>query len=262
MKNKALIITDLEGISGICQIDQIMNREVPEYSESLRLLMADVNTAVQAVFDAGADGVYVWDGHGTGYNFPENTLDPRAKRIFESDMMSIIPDVDAVIQIGAHAMAGTMTAFLDHTLSSVKIHNYYYNNEAFGEQEIVAAFTGFFGIPCVAVSGDTAACLEAKRFFPGVRIAIVKTAIERNTAICIPEQDARVMIYTAVKDGYTHRSEISPFILQLPYTITVEYNRADYCDEVCAEKPYVKRLDARTVTATKNDVSGYYGIWL
>ena len=61
MKNKALIITDLEGISGICQIDQIMNREVPEYSESLRLLMADVNTAVQAVFDAGAYGVYVRD---------------------------------------------------------------------------------------------------------------------------------------------------------------------------------------------------------
>ena len=262
MKNGVLVITDLEGISGISRMEQVSDHSAPGYADSLRLLMADVNTAAAAAFDAGAMAVYVWDGHGNGYNFPEGTLDQRAVRIFEKDMMSVIPDVGAMLHIGAHAMAGTMTAFLDHTLSSVKIHNYCYNGKRFGELGIAGAFAGWFGIPCVAVSGDAAACAEAETFFPGVFTAAVKTATERNEAVCLDEQQARALIYDAVKNGIENRDQIRPYRLERPYTVTVEYNRADYCDEVCREKPYVRRLDARTVTATKTDVSGYYGLWL
>ena len=118
---KIFIMTDLEGISGISRKEQVDNSE----RYALERLMADVNAAVRGAFDGGADEVYVEDGHGGGRNFIKELLDPRAVQIGNAGTgVKTMTEVDAMFLIGAHAMSGTLNAFLDHTQSSMTWHDY------------------------------------------------------------------------------------------------------------------------------------------
>ena len=124
---RIFIETDLEGISGVSTIDEIEQRD----PYSFERLMADLNAAVSGAVDAGADEVYVTDGHGGGNNFIADRLDKRARQVNAS--ADDLPGCDAAFIIGAHAMAGTANAFLDHTQSSKTWHNYYINGCRHGE---------------------------------------------------------------------------------------------------------------------------------
>ena len=75
-----LIITDLEGISGVDSME-IMDEESQYYKTATENLMEDTNAAVAGAFAGGADKVTVIDGHRTGFNFVEGMLDPRAEQI-------------------------------------------------------------------------------------------------------------------------------------------------------------------------------------
>ena len=50
---KIYIVTDMEGVSGICNEEQV-KRESPHYGPARHLLCADVNAAIQGAFDGGA----------------------------------------------------------------------------------------------------------------------------------------------------------------------------------------------------------------
>jgi D-amino peptidase len=65
---KIYIHTDLEGITGIDNID-MMSREHARHHEALENLMLDLNAAVDGAFAGGADHVTVLDSHGGGGNF-------------------------------------------------------------------------------------------------------------------------------------------------------------------------------------------------
>ena len=60
-----VIMTDLEGISGVDSIANIMDKGEP-YRYACERLMADTNAAVEGAIKAGAQNVYVIDGHGGG----------------------------------------------------------------------------------------------------------------------------------------------------------------------------------------------------
>ena len=260
-RNAVFIVTDLEGISGVDKMEQIAE-DHPEHQRICEYLMGDTKAAIAGAFDAGAEAVYVLDGHGGGKNFIPGMLDPRAVQIRMDDMPKYIHQVSAAMQIGLHAMAGTWHAFLDHTQSSVSIHNYYFNDMKIGELMQDGVFSGYFDVPCVTVSGDRAACAEAEHFFPGVYTACVKTAEQRNIAECLPLEEARKLIYEAAKKGYENRHRIQPYKLPLPFTVTVEFNRADYCDAVCSRHKDLERLDARTVRSVKTRMESYYDVLL
>ena len=156
---KIFIITDLEGISGIGTHQQVMDTDL----ETRKLLMQDTNAAIRGAFDGGATEVYVEDGHGGGGNFIMELLDPRAIYADEVECKTNAhqKSADAIMMIGAHAMAGTQNAFLDHTQSSIAWHDFTINGRKHGEVGQAAIFAGAFGIPMIMVSGDLAACAEA-----------------------------------------------------------------------------------------------------
>ncbi|MBR4959446.1 MAG: M55 family metallopeptidase [Clostridia bacterium] len=261
-RKSVFICTDLEGISGVDHIDMVMKTEEDGYRRACELLMQDTNAAVAGAFDGGADAVYVLDGHGGGKNFIPGMLDPRAVQVKMDDMPKLMKECGATMQIGLHAMSGTMNAFLDHTQSSVSVHDYYFNDMKIGELMQDGVYSGAFGVPCVTVSGDKAACAEAEHFFPGVYTACVKTAKERNIADCLPPEEGARLIYEAAKAGFMHRAEIKPYVLPTPYTVTIEFNRADYCDDVCRWRKDVERLDARTVRSRKTKTETYWDVLL
>ncbi len=257
------VLTDMEGISGISDISMVMNVGTPEHYKGLKRLMADTNAAVAAAFDAGAEKVYVADGHGGGRNFIEGELDPRAIQVRTKDMPQVIKDVQAVVAIGMHAMAGTMNAFLDHTQWSLGMHHYLYNGQRIGELMQMAAFAGYFDVPIVALTGDRAACAEAKRFLgDGLPTACLKEAKERNVCTCMPSADAERLVYETVKKGVSEYERFSPLKVSLPLEITVEFNRSDYCDDAMRGRSDIERLDAYTLRSVKSEIIDYYSVLL
>ena len=249
------IDTDLEGISGITNITQVMDTEADTYRFSLERLMLDVNAAIAGAFDGGADAVYVNDGHGTGVNFIDEMLDPRAVKTKKMDFAKI----DAVFQVGVHAMAGTLNAFLDHTQSSLAWHDYIVNGRKCGEIAQCAIYAGAYDIPCVMVSGDEAACVEAKQFLGDIEVAVVKYAVGRNTAKSIDLDEALSKIYNAAKNGMSLIGKIKPYKPLMPMEVVLELNRSDYCD-MKMNSPNVERLDARTVRKIVHEINSFHDI--
>lgn len=258
------IMTDLEGISGVDTIDMVLDTESAGHQTALQRLMLDVNAAIAGAIDGGAKKVYIFDGHGRGVNFIKQQLDPRAEQI--ANMRALTPrmrEIDAFMIVGQHAMAGTINGFLDHTQSSATWYNYYINGRKCGELAQVAAFGGIYNIPVVMVSGDEAACVEAKQFFGDVACAVVKYGRGRNQARFVEAEEALKLIHDAALDGMGLAGKIKPFKPLLPVELKLEFCRADFCEEYLGKCPDAERLDARTirrvVTAPKEHADFLFG---
>jgi len=251
---KIYIHTDLEGISGIDNIEMIAN-DHQRHREAVENLMLDLNAAVDGAFAGGADHVTVLDSHGGGGNFILEMLDKRAENDTKPNKKwwgVLDESYDATFFIGAHAMAGTMNAFLDHTQSSLTWFNYSVNKRRMGELGQWAIVAGAFGVPLVMVSGDEAACVEARQFFSPVETAIVKTGVGRNRAKLVDLEEARARIRESARCAIPIIKDAHPFVPTKPMEIILEFTRADYCDGAATHKG-VERLDARTVRKVTDD---------
>ena len=255
---KVAIMTDLEGISGVDRFEQME----PEggYRYACERLMADTNAAVDGAISAGAETVYVVDGHGTGRNFIDELLDPRAKHVSIPDWQELTRagEIGAYLQVGAHAMPGTINGFLDHVQSSVKWYNYYINNIRCGEIVQGALFSGAWGAPTVMVSGDEAACAEARAMLGcQVACAAVKRGVGRNRAECVEISRAEELIRAAAADGVRRAGEMKPFTLPMPLHLKVEFTRSDYCEDSLKNQPTAWRVDARCLEKTLEKIHSY-----
>lgn len=253
---KIYILTDLEGISGL----YCMPMKDPgdsQYEYSIKRLMSDVNAAIDGAFAGGATSVTVWDGHSRGKNFDLSLLDSRAETDYRDKKKKPVGNLDdsysGAFIIGAHAMAGTLNAFLDHTQDSLRWYNYYLNGEKVGEMVQWAAQLAHFGIPPLMVSGDVSACDEAKRFFNPIECIAVKEGIERNFAKPLfSDEEAYLRIRETAKNAMGLIGRAKPYKVDYPATVKIEYTRSDYCDNA-ARGNNVMRIDARCVTMTINN---------
>ncbi len=165
------IMTDMEGLSGVDQIDQFSPEDEhnPAYQYGREQLTADANAAILGCFDAGATEVRICDGHGFNRNrgFTED-LDPRATKVHVASRNPIRwegldESVHAIAMIGQHAMAGTVNAFLDHTQSSKVICRYFINGEEAGEMSQITLYAGGVGAPLLCMFQATRHCVRKRR---------------------------------------------------------------------------------------------------
>lgn len=243
---KIYIISDLEGISGIDRMEMI-DRTGPEFKSAVERLMIDVNAAVDGAIKGGANYVKVLDGHGGGNNFDLSLLDVRAELDKRENGVTVLDETyDGIFAVGAHAMAGTINGFLDHTQNSRKWFNYWVNGRRTGELGQWGMWGAHYGVPIIMVSGDDAACTEARQFFGEIECASVKRGIGRNRAQLIDPDKAVDRIRNAAARAMELIGSAEPYTPILPAELKLELYRSDYCDEF-ATKPGVERLDARTV---------------
>jgi len=244
---KIYIHTDLEGISGIDDVEMI-EKHSPHFRYCCEMLMLDTNAAVEGAFAGGATTVTVLDSHGSKRNFIPELLDPRAEidpregRIWWGKMDH---SYGGTFFIGAHAMAGTQRAFLEHT-QSLSWHDFSVNGRRMGELAQWALVSGHWGVPLVMVSGDAAACAEAREFFDPIETAVVKSAEVRNRAVLVDPEEARDHIRTAAMRAVSLCSTAKPFAIPGPLEMVLEFNRVEECEQV-ADHPKLERVDARTV---------------
>jgi len=251
-----LIMTDLEGITGVNTIDAIFD-EGELNRKACEDLMKDTNAAVSGYIDAGCEKVYVVDGHGGGKNFIPEMLDKRATQLVYPEWENVVKngEVQLYAEVGLHAMAGTFNAFLEHTQNSKAWFDYSINGRSCGELIQGAGFVGAFGIPMVMVTGDIAVCEEAKEFLGDIAVAPVKRAVGRNTAISLPDDEARKLIYDAAYRSVSLVGKIRPYKVHLPAEVRVVFQRTDYSDRYLTDR--TERVDSRTIRKWVEKIDSY-----
>src|SRR5574341_26681 len=60
---RMLIVTDMEGVGGVNNADEQLLPGQRRFEETHRLLLGELNAAVEGVLAAGASEVVIWDGH-------------------------------------------------------------------------------------------------------------------------------------------------------------------------------------------------------
>lgn len=256
-----MIMTDLEGVSGVDVMEMVSEEGTSGHRFALERLMLDLNAAVDGALEGGASKVYVVDGHGRGVNFIKEMLHPKAIHLVSGwqDLISK-GEINAYMEVGAHAMAGTINGFLDHTQSSGRWYNYIVNGRKSGEIAQGAIFVGAFDIPFIMVSGDEAACVEARAFLGDIECAVVKYGIGRNKARLVDLDEALKRIKKAAKDSLKLIGQIKPYKPLLPLEIILELYRSDMCDKLLENCNDVERIDARTVRKFVPEINSYLDI--
>ncbi|MBE3118938.1 MAG: M55 family metallopeptidase [Candidatus Atribacteria bacterium] len=254
---KIFISVDMEGISGIVHSDQTTSGTA-EYAAGRKWMAQDVNAAVEGALEAGATEVVVNDSHGSMRNIDPDDLHPRAILISGSPKpLSMMQGIDASFAacflIGYHAKAGTEDAILDHTISGSVVRAIRVNGAELPELGLNAAIAGYYNVPVILVSGDTAVCRQAGEVLgKDVVTVAVKEAYGRLAAKLVPMGEARRMIKAGVKDALGKLGRIKPFKIAPPYNFELGYHVSAQAD-MAAMLTEVKRVDARTVAFTADD---------
>jgi len=252
---KIYIHTDMEGVSGIDRKEQVGPDGCDDRACNEKL-MADLNAAVDGALAGGATHVTVLDSHAGGGNFILDLLDDRAENDTRPNgkWWGILDDsYDATYFIGAHAMAGTMASFLDHTQCPLRWFDYRLNGRRMGELGQWAVHAGHFGVPLVMVSGEEAACAEARAFFGNIETAAVKQGVTRDVAVAYPVEEAHARIREAARKAVAIVKDIKPFRPIKPMDLQLTLTRSDYCAGMLERWPDAERLDARTIRRVSDD---------
>jgi D-amino peptidase len=262
---KILIAVDMEGITGVTTWDQVAPGHA-EYVRFRKLMTQDVNAAIRGAMEAGADEVIVADGHWNGANILIEELDPRARLNTGSPapfsmMQGIDESVDGVFFIGYHARNGTSNAVLDHTWSSKTVANVWLNDILTGEYGLNAAVAGHFGVPVIMASGDQTACAQIVELLGDMETAVVKQAVGRFAAECLPPQVAQELIFMSAARavGRLEEGDVpDPFVLDTPVRVTIEFFTSDMTDRA-TRIPFTQRDGTRVSLSVPEMVSAYNG---
>lgn len=252
---RVFISVDMEGATGIVHNDQL----VPggsDYERGRRLLTGDVATAANAALHMDdVEYVRICDGHGTMRNLLieelpvgcEVVLGPASSKTL-CQVEGLDDSFDAALFIGYHARAGTQDAVLPHTWIGSLVHEIRVNGTVFGETALNAAICGEFDVPVVFVSGDDAACAEAREHLgDDLATVSVKRAAGPKAAICRPpaqtHDDLRLGVLTALESV----PGPEPFRVEGPVEFAVVFHDRRQADRA-AQRPGAERTGDREVT--------------
>lgn len=261
---KVWIMTDLEGVAGVFSFEEHTTPRGRWYELSRKLLTQEVNAAIEGALESGADEILVVDGHGYGgINIEE--LNEEAKLLSGRPLLlpwALDRGFDAAFIVGQHAMAGIENAHLSHTESHTSIQNVWINGMKVGEIAIVAAVAGYFNVPLTLVTGDKAACLEAKMLIPQIETVVVKEGISHGAAISVTPAKARKMIKEGAKNALKKINEIVPYRVEAPIELKIEFTEESKSSaEILSKRSYVEKVDTRTIKIQGDDLLDVLKKW-
>jgi len=226
-QKKIYIVTDLEGASGVYKFAQTREPNNPLGEKAKEYLMGDIAAVVHGLLDGGATEILVLDGHGTQAFLP-HLMVAGAKYITGTPRPGVLYGLDAsfagLVFVGQHAMMGTPDGVLHHTQSSRTENRYWYNGVESGELAQCALIAGHYGVPPILVTGDEAACREARQFFGPECVTVpVKRGIAREAAILYPFEETRHALYIGAKQAMAAIGRCKPYRIALPIKAKKQY---------------------------------------
>lgn len=273
---KIYISADLEGISGVLHSSQTQPGE-PGYERAVGLMHKELSAVIEGIYSTGnVKEIFVADAHWDSRNLRHELL-PRGVNLLSGwqrpfSMMSGVSGLigskrivdkgfDGVFFVGYHAGAGAACAVLSHTYRAQVYLDVKLNGVAVGESGLNAALAGYFGVPVSFISGDDAACNEARNLLGTLTCVPVKKAISRYSAICLPENEVLESLRTGAVEAINKHDYWNIFTPPSPSTLTLTFIDPAMADG--AELlPEVKRLDDRVVEVSHDDYSVLFRLFL
>lgn len=255
------ISVDMEGVGAVTHREDV--RVVPphgeEYARARLRLTDEANAAIAAAYEAGAIEVVVNDAHGDMRNLLPERLDPRAELIRgpvkSGLMMAGLDDrFDAAVLVGYHARAG-QHGVLSHTLNGRQLHGLTLDDEPIGEIGVSVLLADEVGVPVRFVSGDDAACAEARALLgPDLDAFATKVAIDRLSARCLSPTRCAEGIHDGVLRALTAsrptaRSRPGPVTLGCTWASTTIAHVVSWVPGVERIGPATTRLQAADARA-------------
>jgi len=249
---KLCIHTDLEGVAGVHSFHQQTYADGRYHDAAKRLLTAEVNAAVEGALAAGATEILVNDSHGPGGMHYESLH--HEARILQGGprppfprLAELLREYDTACLIGQHAMEGVADGTLHHTQSSLNVEYYALNGERIGEIAQVALLMGVIGVPLIYLTGDEAACREARETVPGIATTAVKRGLTRTCAISVSMTKAHELIRAGMREAIEQhrRKPVAPLTRRGPYRVEIRFRTSDLAE--AKERTGWARVDAKTV---------------
>ena len=239
------LVTDAEGVAGICRQDQTE----PKEAELRALLTGEINAAVEGFYAGGADEVIVWDGHDGSQTLSTLTIHPRARLLmgYPGVLMTIDEHYAGIAFVGQHAKANSKGAVMAHSYSSLGIQTILVNGKPVGEIETLAAMAGAFNTPVIFLSGDQAAADDLHAVVPEAELAVVKKGYGEYACLSLSAPAAQSLIKERAKAAMGKISGIKPYKIEGPATVQIEYTARSVPGLDVKFRPGVEVVDARTL---------------
>ena len=223
---KIYIMTDLEGATGVYSFRQTRERGTPAYHEAVHLLMGDIAAVAEGLKAAGATDILALDGHGGGGNFLPECMVPGVRHITGSGccrpVWGLDETCDGLVLLGYHAMNGTPDGVLHHTQCSKTEAKYWYDGVERGEIFQHAALGGHFNVPVLLVTGDEAACREARATLgDDLPVVAVKRGINREAAALLAAAETRPLLVEGARQALAARAARKPLKPAFPLALRI-----------------------------------------
>lgn len=230
---KVFISSDMEGTAGIVDWEQCAG-DGPEAVAGRRLLLAEVNAAVEGAVEGGASEVVVNDSHSAMRNLPPADLAAGASYISGSHkplymMQGLDQTFAAVVLVSYHGSVGA-PAGLSHTYNPQAIVEARLDGKVTGEAGINALVAAHHRVPVVAVTGDRVACEEAATLLGGIRAAVVKEPVSRSAAHSLHPLRACEVIRGVVAGAVRDAGTIAPPRLGDPPVLELSVRTTDIAE--------------------------------
>jgi D-amino peptidase len=255
---------DMEGVAGIVDWSQCRPDGGPAYETGCRLMLGEVNAAIDGSLAGGADAVVVNDSHGAMANLDPSRLHGGARYISGRHkpaymMEGLDESFDAVFFVGYHGSISGEPAVLSHTYNPEVISGARLNGEYVGESGINALVASAFSVPIALITGDEVTITQAQPFAADCVSVVTKTSITRFSAFSLHPEDSCAQIRQAAEDASRgiRAGEIASPSLTFPAQLDVELQTADMA-EVASWVKGVERLDTRSVRIAGDDGSQMY----
>jgi len=244
-KKSVFVITDAEGVAGICRQDQAE----PKDPELRQLLTGEINAAVEGFLAGGADEVVVWDAHDGSQTLSVTTIHPKAKLLMGGlgVTMNLERGYAAVAFLGQHSLAGVRAGIMAHSYSSLGIQNMLMNGKPVGEIGSRAALAGWYNVPVIFLSGDQTAAKELKDIVPEAEVAVVKEGLARYTCISLSAQAARELIREKARRAIEKLGQIKPYRVGGPVVFEYEYTTRNSLPMDAHLRPGAEVVNDRTI---------------
>jgi D-amino peptidase len=280
----------MEGVAGIVDWSQCRGPG-QAYEEGRRLLLGEVNAAIDGALEAGATEIVCNDSHGTMNNLDPAELHGQATYVSGRHkplymMQGLDATADLVFMVGYHGSISGESSVLSHTYNPSVISHVELNGVRVGESGINALVALACQAPVGLITGDQHTIDEADPFLADAERVVVKESFTRFGASNLHPEVARELIADgarrAVERAAVEESEVwqiaaapavaaaprvpessedsedsEPSVLALPAialpaTLEVHVQTADMA-EVASWVRGVERTGARTVSIRGED---------
>ncbi|MGH7608425.1 MAG: M55 family metallopeptidase [Candidatus Dormibacteria bacterium] len=224
---------DMEGVAGIADWEQVSPGPAGELGR--RLLLAEVNAAIDGALAGGATGFLVNDAHGSMQNLAPQHLHGEAEYCSGRHkplymMEGLDPSFGVAFFLGYHGASDGPPSVLSHTYNPAAIMGVSLSGRLVGESGINALVAQQQRVPVALISGDQHTAKQAEAVLPGVEAVVVKESVTRFAARSLHPAVARRLIAQAAKRSLGRLEALPPPAIPAPVSLRVRLRHADLAD--------------------------------